>query len=185
MSGQLDPITNAEAWHVIRVGQSVSPGLAIPGEIKRKHEWDVKKGKGTFGSTTTFVGRPPGQCSVKFLLWLPVHFVQWDTFRPLLKYDPTKKSIQAVDVFYPSWADVDFKSVVTESIGSIVHEGKGLYSCTVDFLEYFPAPKRSAVSTPTRSDPTKDNTTPGVQPGPVADAQQKEIAQLLQQAAQP
>lgn len=185
-SADLDPITNAQAWHTIRVGQSTSPGLAIVGEVKRKHEWDVKKGKGTYGATTTFVGRPPATASVKFQLWLPSHFTAWAAFRALLKYDPTKKAVQAVDVFYPAWADVDFKSVVTESIGSIVHEGKGLYSCTVDFLEYFPAPKRSAVSTPTRSASTSGGeTTPGVQPDPVADAQQKQIAALLQQAAQP
>ena len=186
MSGALDPITHAEAWHVVRVGQTASPGLAIPGEIKRKSEWDVKKGKGTFGSTITFVGRPPGTVSVEFLLWLPIHFAQWDAFRPLLKYDPTKKSVSAVDVFYPSWADVDFKSVVTESIGSIIHKGKGLYSATVDWLEYFPAPKRSAVSTPAGSKPTSTGEkTPGTQPDPVGDAQQREIAALLKQAAAP
>ncbi len=185
MSGNLDPISNAQAWDVLRVGQATSPGIAIVGEVKRKHEWDTKKGKGTYGATTTFVGRPPAQASAKFLLWLPVHFTQWDTFRTSLKYDPTKKAVQAVDVFHPAWADVDFKSVVIESIGSIVHEGKGLYSITVDFLEYFPASKRSGVSTPTTSQTTKEGTTPGVQPDPVADAQQKEIAALLKQAAAP
>lgn len=184
-SGALDPITNAQAWDVLRVGQSTSPGLAIVGEVKRKYEWDKKKGKGTYGFTSTFVGLPAPEASVKFLLWKKSHFTEWDTFRPLLKYDPTKKSIQAVDVYHPAWADVDFKSVVTESIGSIVHEGKGLYSITVEFSEYRPAPKRSAVSTPTRSEATKEGTTPGTQPDPVADAQQKEIAALLKQAALP
>lgn len=181
-SGALDPITHSQAWDVIRVGQATSPGLAIPGEIKRKNQWDVKKGKGTLGSTTTFVGRPPGEVSVEFLLWLPSHFVQWDAFRPLLKYDPTKKTVQAIDVYHPSWADVDFKSVVTESIGSIIHKGKGLYSCTVEWLEYFPAAKRSAVSTPAGSKTTQSGTTPGTQPDPIGDAQQREIAALGKQA---
>lgn len=186
MSGALDPITNAQAWDTIRVGQTVSPGVAILGEIKRKSEWDVKKGKGTFGSTITYVGRPPGTVSVEFLLWLPVHFVQWDAFRPLLKYDPTKKTIQAVDVFHPSWVDVDFRSVVTESIGSIIHKGKGLYSCTIEWLEYFPAPKRSAVSTPAGSQATSSKEkTPGTQPDAIGDAQQKQIASLLGTAQAP
>lgn len=185
MSGALDPIANAQAWDVIRVGQSESPGLAIVGEAKRAYNWDQKKGKGTFGFTSTFTGLPPVKASVKFMLWLSRHFTEWDSFRPLLKYDPTKKSIQAVDVFHPSWADVDFKSVVTGSIGSIVHEGKGLYSITVEFEEYRPAPKKSAVSTPTRSEPTKENTTPGTQPDPIADEQQRQIAALLKQAAEP
>lgn len=185
MSGAVDPLTYPQTWDSVRVGQSANPGIALVGEVKRKHEWDVKKGKGTFGATTTFVGRPPGTASVEFLLWLPSHFVQWDTFRALLKYDPTKKAIQAVDVYHPAWANVDFKSVVTESIGSIVHKGKGLYSITVDFLEYFPAPKKSAVSTPTTSQSTQAGTTPGTQPDPIGDAQQKQIAALWSQAQQP
>jgi hypothetical protein len=185
MSGAIDPLSNPQAWDVIRVGQSTTPGLALVGEIKRKHEWDVKKGKGTFGATTTFVGRPPATVSVEFLLWLPSHFTAWDAFRPLLKYDPTKKSVQAVDVYHPAWADVDFKSVVTEAIGSITHKGKGLYSITVDFLEYFPAPKKSAVSTPTTSQSTQGGTTPGTQPDPIGDAQQKQIADLWSKAQQP
>lgn len=185
MSGAIDPFSNPQAWDSVRVGQTSSPGIALVGEVKRKHEWDVKKGKGTFGSTTTFVGRPPANASVEFLLWLPSHFTAWDTFRALLKYDPTKKAVQAVDVYHPAWADVDFKSVVTESIGSIVHKGKGLYSITVDFLEYYPAPKRSAVSTPTTSQSTQAGTTPGKTPDPIGDAQQAQIAALAQKAGLP
>jgi len=185
-SENLDPLSNPQAWDVLRVGQATNPGIAIVGEAKRKFEWDKKKGKGTNGFTSTYVGLPPVEASVEFLLWTPAHFREWAVFRALLKYDATKKAIQAVDVFHPSWADVDFKSVVTESIGSTVHKGKGLYSITVEFSEYRPAPKKSAVSTPTKSEATKSNeTTPGAQPDPVADAQQKEIAALLKQATAP
>ena len=185
MSGSIDPVANPQAWDSLVLGGQPNPGLAIVSDVKRKHEWDVKKGKGTFGATTTFVGRPPAQGSVEILLWKPEHFRAWDTFRALLKYDPTKKSVQAVSVYHPAWADVDFKSVVTESIGSIVHKGKGLYSVVVDFLEFFPAPKKSAVSTPTSSATTQKGTTPGAQPDPIGDAQQREVASLFQTAQQP
>jgi hypothetical protein len=182
-SEALDPITNAEAWGVLRVGQTVNPGLALVGEVKRKYEWDKKKGKGTNGFTSTYVGLPAPEASVEFLLWTAAHFSEWAAFRPLFKYDPTKQNIQAIDVFHPAWADVDFKSVVVESIGSIVHKGKGLYSCTVEFSEYRPAPKKSAVSTPTHSETTKSGeTTPGTQPDLIGDAQQAEIASLRQAA---
>jgi hypothetical protein len=145
----------------------------------------VKKGKGTYGATVTFVGRPPAKGSVKFYLWTPLHFTQWASFRPLLKYDPTKKKVQAVDVYYPSLADIDIRSVVVESIGNIVKEAPGLYSITVELLEYFPAPKKSAVSTPTQSQATQDGTTVGKQPPAAQDAQQAEIAELMKQAAAP
>jgi hypothetical protein len=184
-SGGLDPLNNPQAWDVVVCGQVTSPGICMVGEFRRANEWDVKKGKGSFGATTTYVGHPPCTGKVEFLLWRPIHFVQWDTFRPFLKYDPTKKSIQAVDIYHPSLADVDVTSVVTEKIGNIVHKGKQLYSITVDFLEYCPAPARSAVSTPTLSQRTQPGTTPGLPPDPVGDAQQKEIGDLLHTAQSP
>ncbi len=151
MSGNLDPITNPQAWDVIIIAGQTSPGFCEVGEFKRAHEWDVKKGKGVFGATTTFVGRPPAKGTIKFYLWRPSDFVAWDTFRKLLKYDPTKTTVSAVDIFHPSLADIDVKSVVTESIGNIVHEGQQMYSISVELLEYFPPPKISAVATPSTS----------------------------------
>jgi len=145
VSGAVNPLDHAQEWDVIRIGQAVSPGVCEVGEFKRAAEWDVKKGKGSLGATITFVGRPPAKGSIKFLLWDPQHFDDWDRFRPLLKYDPTKKAVQAVDIYHPSLADLNLNSVVTESIGGIVHEGKQLYSITVEFLEYFPPPKASAL----------------------------------------
>ena len=181
----LDPITNPQAWDVVKLGQSTSPGVCELSGFKRGHEWDIKKGKGTVGSTITFVARPPAKGSIKFKLWTAAHFDAWATFVALLKYDPTKKAVQAVDIYHPSLADIDITSVVTENIGIIVHEGDGLYSRTVDFIEYFPAPNVSAVSTPTTSQTTQDYTVPGEVAQDVPDAQQREIAALLQEATAP
>jgi hypothetical protein len=184
-SGALNPYSNPGAWDVVLVGQVTSPGICEVSEVKRAHEFDVKKGKGSYGATVTFVGRPPAKGSIKFKLWKPEHFTQWDSFRPLLKYDPTKKSVQAVDIYHPSYADVDLHSVVIESIGNIVRESLGLYSITVEILEYFPAPKKSAVSTPTQSQSTQAGTTVGTPPPAAQDAQEAEIAALMKQASAP
>ncbi len=184
-SDQLDPINNPQDWDVIYVAQTPSPGVCKLGEWKRAFEWDVKKGKGTLGATVTFVGRPPAKGSITFYLWLPEHFSDWKTFRDLLKFDPTKQTVQAIDMFHPSLGDIGIHSVVTESIGNIVHEGQQLYSITVEFLEYFAPPKAAAVGTPTGSTSTTATGAPGSPPDPVADAQQKEIGQLLAKATQP
>ena len=184
-SANLDPITNPQAWDTITVAGITSPICQI-GEFKRAHEWDVKRGKGSDGATITFTGRPPAKGSVKFLLWTPAHFTLWQQFVPLFKYDPTKKAPQPVDVYHPALDDIQLKSVVTESIGTIQHEGNQLYSVTVEFLEYFPAPPKSAVSTPTYSAASHTTSaTPGKTPDPVADAQQAQIANLLTEASKP
>ncbi len=189
-SGQVNPIDNPQVWDVVIVGGYYSPGRCEVSEFKRAHEFDVKKGKGTLGATVTFVGRPPAKGSIKFFLWTPGHFFQWDIFRQILKYDPTKKKVTAIDIYHPSLADIELNSVVVESIGNIVPEGgvgSGLFSITVELLEYFPPPKASAVSTPNGSASTSSGT--GAAPGKTApaavDAQQQQIAALLAQAQAP
>jgi hypothetical protein len=191
MSGQLNPIDNPQAWDVIIVAGVRSPGVCELSGFKRDYEWDIKKGKGAFGATTTFVGRTPAKGSVKIHLWLPSHFVEWDKFRALLKYDPTKTKVSAVDIYHPALADVDIKSVVVESIGSIEHEKGQLYSVTIGLLEYFPPPKASAVSTPQSSKsgagaPAKKDQDPWNMDPKLADAikKQEELNKKLFEEAQ-
>ncbi len=188
-SGAVNPIDFPQAWDAIVLGGVTSPGKCEVSEAKRSHEYDVKKGKGTLGATITFVGRPPAKFSVKFFLWQASHFAQWDAFRPLLKYDPTKKKVSAIDIYHPSLADVEINSVVVESIGNIMHAGDGLYTISVDFLEYFPPPKASAVSTPNGSTSGTSGAgtgaSAGATPPAAVDAQQAQIAALLKQAQGP
>lgn len=185
-SAAVNPLDNPEAWDVIRVGGVDSPGVCTVTGFVRKHEWDKKKGKGAAGETITFVQLPAADGKVKFQLWTRQHFVDWATFRLQLKYDPTKKAPQPVDIYYPALADIEIHSVVTENIGAIEHEGGNLYSITVDFLEYRPPPPASAVTTPTGSKTGSSSTgTNGTQPDPAGDAQQAQIAALLKEAGTP
>lgn len=185
MSGDVNPIENPQAWDVVEIGQVESPGMCKVSGFKRSNEWDIKKGKGTVGATATYVGKPPAKGTIVFYLWTVAHFHEWDEFRPLLKYDPTKKAVQAVDIWHPALADIDVNSVIVDDIGQIEHEGQQLYSITVSLTEYFPAPKKSAVGTPAGSTSTQKGTTPGTPPDPIADAQQAEIAALLKKASEP
>ncbi len=195
----VNPIDNPQAHDFILLGTAQSPGICRPFEPKREADFDVKKGKGTFGSTVTYVGRPPAKWGIVFELWLARHWDEWTAYVPLLNYDPTKKKVQAIDIYHPSLAEIGIKSVVTTSIGMIKHEGKGLYTRTVEFLEYFPSPKVSAVSTPSGSQATSPNAAGGRGRGgrPTTDelqaaAERREIAEreriaadLLRQATAP
>jgi len=182
----LNPILFPETWDVIFVGQVMSPGIVskVSG-FDRVYDWDVKKGKGTVGATTTFTGKPPAEGSFTFQLWKEDHFTAWDAFVLLLKYEPTKKAVSAVDVYHPALVSSDVTSLVTQKISPVLHVGGGLYEVTVSFLEYFPAAKKNATGTPDGSKTTQKGTTPGTPPDPIADAQQEEIRRLLAQASAP
>ncbi len=186
----LNPLDNAQDYDFVEVDGIENPGIIAPGGItgfKRETEWEVKKGKGTKGGTATLTQLPPAKGSIKFLLWLPFHFEAWDAiYRKVFKYDPTKKTKNAVDIFHPTLAKQDIHSVVTEAIGPETHEGQGLWSITVDLLEYLPPPKKTITASPNGSTSGKGKAgSTGTSDDPIADAQQKEIARLLEESKKP
>ena len=184
-SDLLDPIFNPESWDKVQIGLFSSPGICTVKGAERKYGWDIKKGKGTIGGTLTFNEAPPVESTITFLLWEHQHFLDWANFRPLFKYDPTKTQTTAIDIYHPSLADIDVKSVVCKKVGAIEHQGKQLYSVDIDLIEYHPPPKKSAVATPSTSKPNANTPGIGTQPDPVADAQQAEIAKLLNEIRKP
>lgn len=190
--GAINPIDDPLVFDVVEIGGTVSPGKCVVTGFKRPHEFDVKKGKGAIGGTLTFVQKPPADGTITFWLWTSDHWAQWATFLPLLKYDPTKKTVQAVDIYHPSLDAIDVTSVVCNEIGQPeqVNDGDSLYTITCKFIEFFPAPAISAVSSPNTSksggtDANGNNTTPGAQPPNAQDEYQQQISDLLTQAQQP
>jgi len=182
--GAINPIDNPGAWDVVVIAGQQSPGICELGDVKRAHEWDVKKGKGSLAATTTFVGRPPAKFTITFRLWQSDHFAAWDDFVLLLQYNPTKKAVAAVDIYHPALAFAGIHSVVTESIGAPHHEGDGMYTIAIEFLEYFPAPKVSAVSTPTTSTTNSGDSggVPGTPPDPAVQKAQDDFNSALNDA---
>ncbi len=172
-----------QSFDTVTIGGIVCPGIVKGVDaFKTKREFDVKKGKGTFGSTITFVGRPPSTGSLTFQFWRKDQETAWIDFRQQFKFDPTKKTINAIDIYHPWLADIDMTSFVCEGIGSVKHEGQMLYSITVDLLEYFPPPNKNATGTPGGSTSNGGSKKSGTSDDPIADAQQKEIARLLAEA---
>jgi len=153
----VNPLLYPQEWDVVRV--SGSPGMSSPGVCKlsgwaRKNEFDVKKGKGTKGSTLTFTGLPPVEGEIEFFLWDDGtlgtghnHFEEWSRFKELLKYDPTKKTIEAIAIFHPALDDIGVFSVICVEIGILIPTRELLYTVKCKFIEYTPQPKASAVGT--------------------------------------
>jgi len=182
----LNPIDHPQEWDSVTIAGQRSPGLCELDGFDRKHDWDRKKGKGAAGETITFTQKPAAEGKLTFTFWLREHFTAWATFRALFKYDPTKKAPSPFDIFHPTLADNDIKSVVCGSLGGLKHVGGGKYQVVVELLEYNPPPPKSAVSTPDGSKSnTKQTPATGAQPDPIADAQQAQIAALLDEAKKP
>lgn len=191
----LNPIDNPSSWDVVEIGGVQSPGRCSWTGWKRHNQWDRKRGKGTRGSTQTLVQQPEAEGEFTFYLWDNGnfgtghnHFAEWDKFSPLLQYDPTKRTPQAINIFHPALATLDppVTSVVIEDVGALTPEGgDGMFTITVKMSEFFPVPPKKAVGTPTTSKDAPAPTSPGAQPPAAQDEYQKQIAELLKKAQEP
>jgi hypothetical protein len=183
----LNPIEDPNSFDVVTIAGRTSPGLAQVQSISRSYSWDVKVGKGAFGSTTTFTGRVPAEFSVLFTLWKRAHFAAWELFCDRLKYNPAKirynvetrwvSGVDAVDIFHPSLAQLDINSVVVKKINGLTHKGKGVWNTSIEFLEWYPPPKLSVVATPVGSTPVD-----GLPPNPAITQRNAQLAALQAQA---
>ncbi len=185
-SADINPIQFSSDWQYITIAGKNSPGAIPPNGVRgfdRETGWDKKRGKGTQGATLSLTSFPPTEGQITFQLWEPFHFVEWIAFRKLLKYTPKKTATRAdaLDIYYPSLADVDVTSVVTAKISPARHVGKGLYLITVDFIEWVDPPKVSVVATTNTS--KADGPAPGAAPNPIIAAKQKMVAELAAKSA--
>lgn len=188
-SGALNPLIGYDPpqvtappnrWDYIFLNGQQSPGYCKISGFKRGNKWDIKRGKGAQGQNPTYTNKPECAGEITFYLWTETHFVQWETFRPLFLYDPTKtKTLQAVQIDHPSLADLDIKRVVTQDLSPIYDDGAGLYHCTANLMEFTPPPKDSAVSSPSAAKPNNPIAGAPLPPSP-QDPMQQKIADLWQ-----
>lgn len=192
MIGALNPIDHPEAWDVVNLAGIDTPIAREWKGWKRPNKWDVKEGKGAAGATETFVGKPPARGTFTFLAWEAAHFAAWDQLLPMLAYDPTKKEKQAIRIFHPALKDIGVTEVVVDDDGVSAweHDGTGLWSRTVAFLEYFPTPRKPAISTPSGASTSPGAAgaakggaaAPGTQPDPAVTKLQQEADALTKEA---
>ena len=154
----------------------------------RPYKWDLKDAPGTQGATITFRGSRPSKFKLKFTFGVGEPADQANamdlfdaTITPLFFIDATKKEPKPLNVLQLLLAAVDIFALVPENIGGYEHEGGGLYSYTVPCLEYSPAKKKNATSTPNTTVTTANK----AQSPTFQDQQDKEISALLAKAGQP
>lgn len=190
-----NPIRSPELINTIVIASvSFGPFGDVKGKFElldpegRPYKWDLKDAPGTQGATITFRGSRPSKFKLKFTFGVgepadqAAAMDQFDTtIAPLFFLDATKKQPKPLDVLQLLLAAVDIFALVPENLGGYEHEGAGLYSYTIPCLEYAPAKKKNATSTPTSTVTTSKKASSAT----FQDQQDREIAGLLAKANQP
>lgn len=158
MSGSR-PYDLDEEYSTIVLGTARSPGVVTLSGHDRVKKWDVQEAKGTTGASSKKGGDPIGRFSASFYLADDSpdpdseedlnDFERWDNFQRLLEAMDLNDT--ALPIYHPDLARNHFTEVAVESIGGMVHDGKGGATVLVKFIEYRPEkphPVSSATAKP-------------------------------------
>ncbi len=140
-----NPIDDPELYDVISLAGTFSPGVVTITGHDRKHGWDIKKGSGQNGATTTRSSDDPIEFTCSFKLTDVEDFDAWPAFHALINSTVASKVPVALDIYHPDLAEQDIKSVVKATVMGTVHDGLGGQTKAVKFLEYRP-PKKAGGS---------------------------------------
>ena len=146
-----NPLENDIDWNSVQFGGVPWEGKATVSGFARQNEFDVKQSPGAEGGTSTYRGNKLAEGKITLFLWEQKHWDVLPFFMTLLKFDPTSKTGQAIDVWHPSFDCLDppLRGMVVKSFEppKAVKEGDTLYSMTIEFLEYRPPKKKNVTST--------------------------------------
>lgn len=148
------PATSGGLYDVIEFDGQESPGVVKLSGHSRVQNIDVKESDGQKGATTTWKGTKAGKFTATFsLVYDPStgfnDFALWDDFAELLwSTVPPASGAKPVakDIWHPDLERNGFQSVILDTMGEMVHDGKGGATIAVTFSEYFP-PKPAKAST--------------------------------------
>jgi len=141
-----DPISNREDYdHVILAGQR-SPGIATIDGANSPRRLIEHNGVGLSGARVRFAGVMLSHFKLILKLYTAEHFADWtDNFSPLLAAPPIGVRAHALDIEYPTLADLGIRAVLIENVKAPIQTGDGEWTVEIDLCEYRnPQPALSA-----------------------------------------
>ncbi len=177
----VNPLRIPAFYDKLNIGGVDNPGVCKLEGGARKYSWESKEPSGGQGGFLTYRGWGLSDgIKAKFLFWEAEQIdAFYSDYYPLLQYDATKREPKPVAVFHPALAANNIRTLVVNEIGPLVDEGVQLWSVTVEFTEYAPAPKKNATATPKAAIVMSDPHGDPVPNATAEDRQQAEIKKLL------
>lgn len=156
-----NPVDDEDLYDAIELAGVRSPGVVTLSGHDRVIGWDVKKGPGQAGATTTRTSEDPAEVTCSFYLATREDFEAWPDFLDLAQSSISGATPKALDTYHPDLDENGIRSFVLKKIGGVVHDKKGGQTRTLVFLEYKPpkpkggTPKGSKTSSAKVVDPNQ------------------------------
>lgn len=159
----MDPIRNPDAYDAITIN-----GVPFSGVVKIEgagdpRKWDKVQGQGQTGAAMKFVGDDLSDFTIRFFLWEPKHFDDYDAnIKPLLVKPKPKAKPKPLEIDTPILAACDIRRcVVVNPLQLEVTDETGLYCYPVQMSKYkAPKPIQVLKAGGDGKGPDKPNRTP-------------------------
>jgi hypothetical protein len=135
-----NPIDDETLFDTVIIDGVTSPGVVKLTGHDLVVDWDVKEANGQNFASTTMKGRKLGRFTLSFFLADRDDWDAWQEIVEILQSTIAPKP-RAVQIYHPDLVVPGIESVVLESIGGVVHDGKGGQTVVVKLLEYRPPRK--------------------------------------------
>ena len=155
LANSFSPVGFEEFWDRMFVADVPTPGRVKLTGHALEVKWDIKKGDGQDGASTTRKGRQPSAFSSTFQLCVDFdkrvdEFAEWSRFVPILEASLSSDTPNALNIYHPDLAELQIVSAVVKKIYGKIHDGTGGATVKVDWLEYRP-PKPKPPKSPKTS----------------------------------
>ena len=149
-----DPYSQPQTWDSLVLGGNIMPGIVFDYDgFDYESGWQEKKGKGSIGSTLTFVQKPPAHGHFIMELASQSDFRTMGPIRQALLANPAVPADQqAMSMTFPPTDDLGINSVIIKSISPVksIRTGAGRrYRYKIELFQFLPTPATSVVATAT------------------------------------
>ena len=138
----INPLDQPDAYDHVILGDELSPGVVKLSGHNREIGWDIKKGSGQSGATTTRSSDDPVRFTCAFTLSDRDDFDAWPAFLEVAKSTISGAAPKALAIYHPDLAENGIQAVVLAKVLGTVHDGVGGQVRSLEFLEYRPPVKK-------------------------------------------
>ncbi len=146
-----NPLRGSAAWNVFKVAGIPLPGIPTVTGCVAADKLDVKKGKGTKGSTVSYEGDDPKPFKVSLHLLTEQQYDEWidGEARRILMTPPEGKTAKAFSVEHPKCQECRISSALKVSVSAANEVGDGSWKVEIELQPSSPA--KASSGTPSGS----------------------------------
>lgn len=118
------------------IGGHITPGICDIEGADSPRNWDEIRGPGLSGALLRFRGVMPSHFAIKFRLYTPLDWADWNAFQTLVAKPPYGKRPRGLDIVHPLLEPLGIRAIVVENVLAPEQTNDGEWTVQLKVIEY-------------------------------------------------